>query len=193
MLSRTISRHYIDVLRSPRSISRLCLEVFLCLSLLCHISISRRPPERTVLRISHLLKHFNVLPGFFSFLFVTLCGPAVSSTGAMNSWYKLSRAVRGNKMVPAHYQLLDSGTNGQATGRRWLGRRVGWWRQTYVLIWSDYSALRIHGTRRKDLRFAWSYAISCWTTVKSCPTEYADIFWSHMYKRNHQFRLRSVS
>ena len=26
-----------------------------------------------------------------------------------------------------------------------------------------YSALRIHGTHQKDLRFAWSYVVSCWT------------------------------
>ena len=44
----------------------------------------------------------------------------------------------------------------------------------------------MHGTRQKDLLFAWSYVIVCWTsakcckiTVKVCPAEYADIFWSH--------------
>ena len=28
-----------------------------------------------------------------------------------------------------------------------------------------YSALRVHSTRRKDLSFAWSYVITCWTTL----------------------------
>ena len=37
-------------------------------------------------------------------------------------------------------------------------------------------ALRIHGTRQEDLWFAWSSVIICWTTIKLCPAEYADIF-----------------
>ena len=32
----------------------------------------------------------------------------------------------------------------------------------------NYSALRIHDTRQKYLRFAWSYAISFWTTAFGC-------------------------
>ena len=31
---------------------------------------------------SHSLKHFNFIPMFFILLFVTLCGPVVSSAGA---------------------------------------------------------------------------------------------------------------
>ena len=43
---------------------------------------------------------------------------------------------------------------------------------TYIYIYTCYSALRIHGTRQKDLRFAWGNAIICWTTIKLWPAEY---------------------
>ena len=60
----------------------------------------------------------------------------------------------------------------------------------YVFSGGLYSALRIHGTRQTDLRFARSYVISVWSvrsphrevlwiTVNLWPAEYADIFRSH--------------
>ena len=45
------------------------------------------------------------------------------------------------------------------------------------------SALRIPGTRQKDLRFGWHYVVICWTTVKLCPAEYADIILSKPGKK----------
>ena len=48
-----------------------------------------------------------------------------------------------------------------------------------------YSASRIHGTPPKDLRFAWSYAIICWTASRSAVNTSKIVprrVWGHILK-----------